>query len=72
MNIYTFLGIIGLLLTSASFLVNKRSKRDFFAILGGLCLLLYSIHIEDILFIVLQIIFIIVVGYDRIRNKNNP
>lgn len=64
-------GIIGLLLISYSLWIKNEKRQDIVFIIGGLSLLVYSIFIEDIIFIVLQIIFIIsaFVELMRLRKK---
>lgn len=62
--IYKIVGIIGLLLISAGVLLKKRKMQDEFYFFGGICLLVYSISLRDLIFIILQIIFIIVAAYD--------
>ncbi len=58
------IGIIGLLLISSGVLLKKRKMQDEFYFFGGLCLLFYSISLRDLIFIILQVIFIIVAAYD--------
>ncbi|MDD9953189.1 MAG: hypothetical protein OXR66_02545 [Candidatus Woesearchaeota archaeon] len=60
-------GILGLLLITVGVLLKKRAREDIFYILGGIFLLLYSISIGDMIFIVLQIIFIVAALFDFIR-----
>ena len=52
-------GIIGLLLISYAVWLKNEKQQDFLFIAGGLSLLIYSIFIQDTIFIVLQIVFII-------------
>jgi len=47
---------------------NKR-RQDIFFILGGLCMEAYSIYLKDMLFIILQLIFIISAVYDLFRRR---
>jgi len=70
MNIVVFkvLGALGVLLISIGIATNKRSENILY-LLGGICLLIYSFYIKDIIFIVLQIIFILSAGYALIKNK---
>lgn len=52
-------GIAGLLLISYAIWLKNEKRQDFLFILGGMALLIYSIFIKDLIFIVLQIVFII-------------
>jgi len=54
--------------------VKKREHQNVFFIMGGLCLEAYSIYIKDVIFIILQIIFILAAVFDlvkvRLRGKS--
>lgn len=63
-NIFEILGIIGLLSISTGLLTKKRKTQDILYIFGGICLETYSIHIGNIIFIVLQTIFTLAAIYD--------
>ena len=52
-------GIFGLIIISYAIWIKNEKKQDILFILGGILLLSYSIFIEDIIFIILQIIFIL-------------
>ena len=58
-NIMVIFGIAGLLLISYAIWLKNEKRQDFLFILGGMALLIYSIFIKDLIFIVLQIVFII-------------
>lgn len=72
-NIYHIIAIIGLIcIISGTFMVSmKRQFRRHYTypllIIGGICLLIYSIHIQDTIFIILQAVFIISSIYGLIR-----
>jgi len=67
--LFKIIGGIGILLISAGILSNKKPQENIYHILGGLCLMTYSIFINDPIFIMLQGIFILVTVYDLIKNK---
>lgn len=50
-------GIIGLVIISIAVWIRKERKQDRWFIIGSIFLLLYSIGIHDVIFIVLQLIF---------------
>ena len=56
--LFKILGIIGVLFITYGIYVKNEIKQDSIFILGGLCLLAYSIYQRDPIFIPLQIIFI--------------
>lgn len=70
-DIFQIIGAIGLVLIIVGVLIKQRKRklRDIIYIIGGICLTAYSIYIKDIIFIILQIIFIVVALYDLITQK---
>jgi len=50
-------GIIGVLFGAVALWLTNEVRQNTLFILAGIALLIYSIHIEDPVFIVLQIIF---------------
>jgi len=69
MNIYKIIGIIGLVLICTAMIVKNRKTRDKLSFFGGIGLLAYSIYLQDIIFIILQSVYIIVVSWDFIKEK---
>ncbi|MBU0999313.1 hypothetical protein KKG24_03345 [Patescibacteria group bacterium] len=67
-NIFKLIGAIGLILISVGLLLKNRKHQNTLYIIGGVCLEIYSIHIKDTIFIVLQIIFIFAAFYDLVKN----
>ena len=67
--IFTIIGAVGLLLISIGVITKKRKNQNIFYILGGACLLSYSIFLKNVIFIILQSIFIIAATYDLIKIK---
>lgn len=72
-NIYYIIAIIGLLsiISGTLLIAGKRKFRRRYTypllIIGGICLEIYSIHIQDIIFIILQAVFIISAIYGLIK-----
>jgi len=54
----TAIGIIGLIVISYAIWIKNERKQDFLFIIGGLALLSYSFYQKDLIFFILQIIFI--------------
>ncbi len=71
MSLFKIIGAVGLLLISSGIITKKRKTQDIFYILGGVCLEIYSIYLGDIIFIILQIIFILSAVYDLIKRSKN-
>lgn len=67
MDIFKIIGATGLLLISVGIITKKRKSQDFFYIIGGLCLEVYSVYLGDVIFIILQIIFTLAAIYDLIK-----
>ena len=59
MDIFKIIGILGLVLISVGVITQRKDSEDIIYIIGGIFLLVYSTYIGDLIFIVLQIIFII-------------
>lgn len=55
---FIIFGILGLLIISFSIWLKNEKRQDMWFVLGGACLLVYSISIHDTIFIILQIVFI--------------
>jgi len=69
MDPFKVVGALGIILISLGIITKKRKYEDLLYILGGLCLEIYSIAIKDVIFIVLQIIFILAASYDLMKMK---
>ena len=70
-DIFKLIGAAGLLLISAGIITKQRSTQDVLYIMGGICLEIYSIYLQDVIFIVLQIIFTLAAVYDLMKLKFN-
>lgn len=66
---YKFIGIAGLILICIAMIVRDRKKRDTLSFFGGVGLLIYSIYLKDVIFIILQLVYIVVVSVDYFRQK---
>jgi len=70
-DLFKPIGILGLVLIIIGILIKDRQHRDILYILGGICLTIYSIYLNDTIFIVLQVVFTIAAAYDLIKNKTS-
>lgn len=61
--IFKLLGAAGLVLITFGVITKNRIHQDIFFITGGLLLEAYSIYLKDVIFIPLQIIFVIAAVY---------
>ena len=64
---YKIIGAIGLILICIGMIVKRRLVRDDFSIFGGIALLIYSIYLDDLIFIILQTVYTIIVSIDYFR-----
>ncbi len=64
---FKLVGAFGIILISIGILTKKRKIEDIYYIFGGLFLTAYSIFIGDIIFIVLQMVFISSALYDLVK-----
>ncbi len=69
MDIFKYIGIIGLILICVGMIVKRRTGRDELSFFGGIGLLIYSIHLKDAIFIILQSVYIVIVSIDFIKIK---
>ena len=67
--LFKIVGALGILLISAGIVIKKRAYQNIFFIMGGLCLEIYSIYIRDIIFIILQMIFILAAVFDLVKMR---
>lgn len=68
-NIYKIIGIAGLVLICIAMIVKDRKTRDKLSFFGGVGLLIYSIYLKDVIFIILQCVYIVVVFVDYFKQK---
>jgi hypothetical protein len=55
--LFKILGSLGLLLITWGIFIKQETKQDWIFALGGLFLLAYSIYLNDVIFITLQLVF---------------
>lgn len=61
--IFKTCGVLGLILISRGVLIREADQRDRWFIFGGLFLLIYSVYLQDLIFIILQTVYILVTWY---------
>jgi len=67
--ILKIIGALGILLIAIGILNKKRKTQKVYYIIGGICLLTYSVYINDLIFIILQIIFTATAIYELTKTK---
>jgi lipid-A-disaccharide synthase-like uncharacterized protein len=67
--IFKAIGGLGILLISIGLLKKKKLSTLYFHISGGVCLEIYSLHLGDPIFIILQAVFIAVASYEIYKLK---
>jgi lipid-A-disaccharide synthase-like uncharacterized protein len=71
---FTIIAVVGLLFATAGILGRNELKSDYLHVVAGICLLTYSIHIKNTVFIVMQTVFILGTMYEIFkisREKRN-
>ncbi|MGC9602873.1 MAG: hypothetical protein ABSF47_00135 [Minisyncoccia bacterium] len=68
-NLFMVFGILGLLVISFSIWLRNERKQDLWFILGGALLLGYSVSINDVIFIILQVVFIASAAAELLKLK---
>lgn len=66
---FKIIGALGIILIAIGILNKRRKVQNIYFIGGGICLEVYSIYIQDYIFIILQIIFILAALYDLIKKS---
>jgi lipid-A-disaccharide synthase-like uncharacterized protein len=66
---FKIVGALGLLVISVGIITKNRGRQNLFYILGGMLLEVYSIHLRDYIFIILQIVFTLAAIYDFTKTK---
>ena len=69
LDMFKLIGYLGILLLVFGIITKKGKTRDKYFIVGGLSLIVYSIYINDLVFIILQIIFTLAAVYDLNKNR---
>jgi len=64
---FIIIAVIGVLLATIGIIGRSELKSDYFHLVAGLCLVTYSIYIKDIVFIILQIIFMSGALYEIVK-----
>lgn len=59
MDIYQFVGILGLIIVAIGVLWQKKFIEDILYIIGGVALFVYSYHIREWIFIVFMVVFVV-------------
>jgi lipid-A-disaccharide synthase-like uncharacterized protein len=62
-----FFGIAGLVIASVAIWLKNETWQDILFLLGGSSLLVYSLYRQDIIFIMLQVVFIISVSIELFK-----
>jgi hypothetical protein len=62
-------GIIGLIIASYAIWVRNEKRRDLWFVVGGICLLAYSISIGSLIFTILQLVFIASATMEMVKLK---
>jgi lipid-A-disaccharide synthase-like uncharacterized protein len=63
-------GVLGLLAISFAIWLKNEKKQNILFIIGGALLLVYSFVIDDIIFIILQIVFVLSALIELIKKRN--
>jgi Ca2+/Na+ antiporter len=72
--IFKILGALGLVFITIGVLTKERIRENILFIVGGLLLEVYSVHLGDMIFIPLQVIFVVASVYEvyELKKKKKP
>ncbi|MBI5390913.1 hypothetical protein HZB02_05470 [Candidatus Woesearchaeota archaeon] len=65
--LFTVIGVLGILCITIGIITRRRKNEDVYYIVGGICLILYSISKKDAIFIIFQSIAVTAAVYDFFR-----
>jgi len=65
----TIFGIIGLIVISFAIWLKNERRQDVLFVIGGIGLLIYSIVIDNVIFIILQVVFILFAFIELLKIK---
>lgn len=69
--LYRLCGVLGLVFIILGTFLKKKKDEDLSFIAGGILLTIYSIFLNDVLFIILQIVFTISATYDYFKKRTH-
>lgn len=67
--IFKIIGIVGLVCIITGLLIRRKRWMYELDIIGGICLMIYSIFLQDVIFIILQVAFTMVAVYEFVLTK---
>jgi Ca2+/Na+ antiporter len=70
--LFKICGIIGLLLITRGIFIHREVKKDTYSAVGGIFLLVYSLYLQDVIFSLLQLVFIVATLYEIWKLKHKP
>jgi len=69
--IFKIVGILGLVFIIIGEVLRRKKQQDLFFIAGGILLCIYSIFLNDVVFIILQIVFTLIAIYDYLKKRTH-
>jgi len=69
--IFKVVGILGLVFIIVGEILRRKKQQDLVFVAGGLLLCAYSIYLNDLVFIILQIVFVLVALYDYFKKRTH-
>jgi hypothetical protein len=66
---FPIIGAFGLMMISVGILLKNRTHQNILYILGGICLEVYSIYLQNVIFIILQFMFILAPIVDLVKRR---
>ncbi|MBN2095936.1 hypothetical protein JW752_00885 [Candidatus Peregrinibacteria bacterium] len=67
--IFRILGAIGLIFITAGVLTKNRFHQNIYFIIGGLLLEAYALFLKDVIFVPLQVVFVMAALYELYHLK---
>lgn len=69
MNYTDIIGIAGLVCITVGVLVRRNTVRNGLFVVGGCCMAAYSALIGNVIFLLLQMVFVLAAVYDAVTSR---
>ena len=67
--VFKIVGILGLVFIIIGEVLRRKKQQDLVFIAGGILLTVYSVYLNDLVFIILQVVFTLIAVYDYFKKR---
>ncbi len=69
--LFKIVGILGLVFIIIGEVLRRKKQQDLVFIAGGILLCAYSVFLNDLVFIILQVVFTLIAIYDYFKKRTH-